>query len=52
MDIEEKANDVDIELFTAMRQNLISSSERITSTELTDPDESTQKALSEAKKEI
>lgn len=50
MDIEEKANDVDIELFTAMRQNLISSSERITSTELTDPDESTQKALSEAKK--
>ena len=50
MEIEEKANNNDVELLITVRQNSISSPEGIKSTELTDPDKLSQKALSEAKK--
>ena len=50
MEIEEKANNNDVGVLTTVRQNSISSPEGIKSTELTDPDKLSQKALSEAKK--
>ena len=50
MEIEEKANNNDVGLLITVRQNSISSPEGIKSTELTDPDKLSQKALSEAKK--